>query len=153
MKRQKKLQPASPCRRRDNERGAALIMMLLISMMLLAAGGALVMTTAMTTTTVYDAGPESQAYYAAETGLEDTLNVLRGNRARSNAAGGGGAIADADKITLRRALARNTSNRAADPATNADGTPFPLRLSRWLNYNANFPDRVAISDNYTPVNG
>jgi hypothetical protein len=155
MKRQKKRHPASPSRRqrrRRNERGAALIMMLLVSMLLLSAGGALIMTTAMTSNTVYDAGPESQAYYAAETGLEDTLNVLRGNRAPNNAAGGG-AIPDADKISLRRALTRATSNSAGDPATKPDGSPFPLRLSRWLNYDANFPDRVAISNNYTPING
>jgi hypothetical protein len=64
---------------RRDERGAALIMMLLISMLLLAAGGALIMTTAMSTTTVYESTPEMQAYYAAETGLEDVLTVLRGN--------------------------------------------------------------------------
>lgn len=129
-------------------------MMLLISMLLLAAGGALIMTTAMTTTTIYDAGPEAQAYYAAETGLEDALNVLRGNRPPNNPTGGGGApVPDSDKIDLRRALTRATSNNAGDPTTNANGTPFPLRLSRWLNYNANFTDRVAITPNYSPLNG
>ena len=74
-------------RNRRDERGAALIMMLLISMLLLAAGGALIMTTSLTTTTIYDATPEAQAYYAAETGLDDTLNVLRGNRAPSGSEG------------------------------------------------------------------
>jgi hypothetical protein len=134
--------------RRQNERGAALIMMLLISMLLLAAGGALIMTTSMTATSVYDSTPESQAYYAAETGLEDTLNVLRGNRAPNNAGalGAGGVVNDADKISFRRALASNTSNAAGDQAA-------PPRLSRWLNYNANYPDRVAVSPNYNPMNG
>ncbi|HEX8130719.1 MAG TPA: hypothetical protein VF527_16585 [Pyrinomonadaceae bacterium] len=156
MKRQKQRNPTSQRgRRRQNERGAALIMMLLVSMLLLAAGGALIMTTAMTTGTVYDSGPEAQAYYAAETGLEDTLNVLRGNRPPNNPTGPGpgGGVPDADKINLRRALTRNTSNVAGDPTTKADGTPFPLRLSRWLNYNPNFTDRVAISPNYSPLNG
>ncbi|HZH31596.1 MAG TPA: hypothetical protein VEY11_12610 [Pyrinomonadaceae bacterium] len=155
MKRQKQRNPASRHDRRRNERGAALIMMLLISMLLLAAGGALIMTTAMTTGTVYDSGPEAQAYYAAETGLEDTLNVLRGNKPPNGSTppAPGGTIPDADKINMRRAVTRATSNAAGDPATRADGTPFPLRLSRWLNYNPNFPDRVAISPNYSPLNG
>jgi hypothetical protein len=153
MKRQKQRNPTSRDRRRHSERGAALIMMLLISMLLLAAGGALIMTTAMTTGTVYDSGPEALAYYAAETGLEDTLNVLRGNKPPNNPTGAGGVVPDADKINMRRAVMRATSNAAGDPATNANGTPFPLRLSRWLNYDPNFPDRVPISPNYSPLNG
>jgi hypothetical protein len=146
MKRRLKLNTTSRSRR--DERGAALIMMLLISMLLLAAGGALIMTTAMTATTVYDASPEAQAYYAAETGLEDALNVLRGNRAPNNAGalGAGGVVQDADKISFRRALISSTSNAAGDPAT-------PLRLSRWLNYDDEYPDRVAVSPDYNPMNG
>ncbi|HEY0098554.1 MAG TPA: hypothetical protein VGB76_06335, partial [Pyrinomonadaceae bacterium] len=81
----KKRNSTSTNRCRRNERGAALIMMLLISMLLLAAGGALIMTTALSTTTVYEATPEMQAYYAAETGLEDVLTVLRGNVAPQSA--------------------------------------------------------------------
>jgi hypothetical protein len=133
---------------RHNERGAALIMMLLISMLLLAAGGALIMTTAMTATTVYDSAPEAQAYYAAETGLEDALNVLRGNRPPNNvgAPGPGGTVRDADKISFRRAIMNSTSNTAGD------GSALP-RLSRWLNYHPNFTDRVAIGPNYSPLNG
>jgi hypothetical protein len=143
----RKTKPTNNTLRRD-ERGAALIMMLLISMLLLAAGGALIMTTSLTATTVYDAGPEAQAYYAAETGLEDTLNVLRGNRAPNNAGalGAGGAIPEADKISFRRALAKSTSNTTGDSST------LP-RLSRWMNYHPNYTDRVAISPNYTPMNG
>lgn len=79
MKNTKKRRANSKTNRRRDERGAALIMMLLISMLLLAAGGALIMTTALSTTTVYESTPEMQAYYAAETGLEDVLTVLRGN--------------------------------------------------------------------------
>ncbi|HEY9403281.1 MAG TPA: hypothetical protein VIQ24_11495 [Pyrinomonadaceae bacterium] len=146
MKRRQK--PTTTSRSRQQERGAALIMMLLISMMLLAAGGALIMTTAMTATTVYDATPEAQAYYAAETGLEDTLNVLRGNRAPNNpgALGAGGEIPEEDKISFRRALAKITSNTPGDEAAQP-------RLSRWLNYHPDFPDRVAIGPNYSPLNG
>lgn len=146
MKRRQK--PAHTSRsRRHHERGAALIMMLLISMLLLAAGGALIMTTSMTATSVYDSTPEAQAYYAAETGLEDTLNVLRGNRAPSAAPSCVPAITDEpQKISFRRALMGCASNAAGDPAT-------PLRLSRWLDYDDEFTDRVAISPDYNPVNG
>lgn len=145
--RQKKPNTTSRSRRQD-ERGAALVMMLLISMLLLAAGGALIMTTAMTATTVYESAPEALAYYAAETGLEDTLNVLRGNRAPNNVGGPapGGGVQDADKISFRRAVMNNTSNTAGDSATRP-------RLSRWLNYHPNFTDRVAIGPNYSPLNG
>lgn len=146
MKRRRKITTTS--RRSRNERGAALVMMLLISMLLLAAGGALVMTTSLTATTVYDATPEAQAYYAAETGLEDALNVLRGNRAPNNAGtpGAGGAIPDADKISFRRALANSTSNTAGDSSDRP-------RLSRWLNYHPTFTDRVALNPSYSPLNG
>jgi hypothetical protein len=85
MKNTTKRSTISNNRCRRDERGAALIMMLLISMLLLAAGGALIMTTALSTTTVYEATPEMQAYYAAETGLEDVMTVLRGNVAPQSA--------------------------------------------------------------------
>jgi hypothetical protein len=62
-----------------SERGAALITMLLISMLLLAAGGALIMTSALSGTNSTDSSAETQAYYAAEAGVQSTLNVLRGN--------------------------------------------------------------------------
>ena len=145
MKRRPK--PTAIPRSRRDERGAALIMMLLISMLLLAAGGALIMTTSLTASSVYDATPESQDYYAAETGLDDTLNVLRGNRAPNNAGVVvAGVVPDADKISFRRALTNSTSNTAGD------SSELP-RLSRWMNYHPNYTDRVAISANYNPLNG
>ncbi len=63
--------------RRDGERGAALISVLLISMLLLSAGGVLLLTTSMSATAPIDASAEMQAYYAAEAGLQRTLNILR----------------------------------------------------------------------------
>ncbi|HEV7905954.1 MAG TPA: hypothetical protein VGO96_19090, partial [Pyrinomonadaceae bacterium] len=84
MKKSKKRSANRKASRR-NERGAALIMMMLIAMLLLAAGGALIMSTALSTGSVYEATPETQAYYAAEAGLEDVLTVLRGNIAPLNA--------------------------------------------------------------------
>ncbi|HYO99417.1 MAG TPA: hypothetical protein VER76_04460 [Pyrinomonadaceae bacterium] len=154
MKSQKKKQKQPATRNRRDERGAALIMMLLVSMLLLAAGGALIMTTALTTTTVYESAPETLAYYAAETGLEDTLNVLRGNGQASAAPSCAPAVADPQKISFRRALTRCTSNLDAD----SQAATFPLRLSRWLNYNyqppdLTYPDRVALTPGYSPLNG
>jgi hypothetical protein len=111
-------------RRRRDERGAALIMMLLISMLLLAAGGALIMTTALSTTTVYESTPEMQAYYAAETGLEDVLAVLRGNTPPQVA----GAVAPASASPSSSVLA-SVSNFASSaysafmPTASAAPTP------------------------------
>jgi hypothetical protein len=62
---------------RKNERGAALISVLLISTLLLSAGGVLLLTTSMSATNPLDATAEMQAYYAAEAGLQRTLNVMR----------------------------------------------------------------------------
>lgn len=62
---------------RDRERGAALISVLLISTLLLTAGGVLILTTSMSATNPIDAQAEMQAFYAAEAGLQRTLNVMR----------------------------------------------------------------------------
>jgi hypothetical protein len=63
--------------RRAGERGAALVSVLLISTLLMTAGGVLLMTTSMSATAPLDAAAEMQAYYAAEAGLQRTLNVMR----------------------------------------------------------------------------
>jgi hypothetical protein len=77
---------SKPTRERQNERGAALITAILLSLLLLAAGGTLVLTTSMTGITALDSTAEMQAYYAAESGMSRTLEVLRGN-VPSNPAG------------------------------------------------------------------
>jgi hypothetical protein len=64
---------------RRNERGAALICVLLISALLLSAGGVLLLTTSLSATNAIDATAEMQAYYAAEAGLQRTLNIVRSN--------------------------------------------------------------------------
>src|SRR5438270_6625901 len=74
-----KTKAENPRAARDGERGAALITALLVSMLLLAAGGALLVTTGMTAGNAVDTTAEAQAYYAAESGLEATLSVVRGN--------------------------------------------------------------------------
>lgn len=66
-----------PSCERQTERGMALVAVLLISSLLLTAGGLLLLTTSMSTTNTADSAAEVQAYYAAEAGLQRTLNVLR----------------------------------------------------------------------------
>ena len=132
---------------RDDERGAALITALLLTLLMLIAGGALIVTTTMSATNTGDSAAEMQAYYAAESGLQETLSVLRGNVAPnplfvSNPNGG---VADLNKINFSRAVSTTTSNVSGD-------TSAP-RLSRWLSYSATYTDRVLLSNNYTPLNG
>lgn len=123
--------------RQPNERGAALITTLMISTLLLTAGGALILTTAMATTNSYDSTSETQAYYAAEAGLQATLNVLRGNVGPS--------------LTYRDAIIPANSNKAGDPATTAT-TPW-ARLSKWLTYDDAFTDRVVLTTPYSSLTG
>lgn len=140
----------------ERERGAALVTTLLISMLLLAAGGMLLLTTASTGVNTFDSSAEMQAYYAAEAGVQETLNVLRGHVLPNPlfVANPAGTVAPENRISFRKAHDRATSNRAGDP-TSAD---FPRRLSRWLPYNhtpsgLTYADRVAISESYNPISG
>src|SRR6185503_2715284 len=74
-----KTRPQTPPEKRKGERGAALWTALAVSMLVLAAGSALILTTSMSATSSVDAIAETQAYYAAEAGLQESLNVIRGN--------------------------------------------------------------------------
>jgi hypothetical protein len=130
---------------RPRERGAALITVMLISMLLLLAGGALIMVTSMSAANAADATAESQAYYAAESGLQASLGVLRGNAAPNPLINTLSASAAENKITFRYALTADKSNKTSDT--------HPPRLSRWLNYDSTYTDRVLLSDNYTPLSG
>lgn len=136
---------------RTSERGAALITALLFSLLILTAGGALVMTTAMSVGNAYDTAAEMEAYYAAEAGMQATLNVLRGNVAPNPLfiANPTGAVAEANKITFRKAVTRADSNKSTDATT------LPVRLSRWLDYSATHSDRVIVGDaaTYSPISG
>ena len=135
---------------RRGERGAALVMTLLISTLLLAAGGTLVFSTMMSATGAIDSTPEQQAYYAAESGLQGALNVLRGNVAPNPALSAG------QTMTFTRALTLADSND-----TVGGDTATVSRLSRWLQYN--YPtnaglaarDRVVLGDAaaYSPITG
>lgn len=141
---------------KQNERGAALITTLLITMLLLAAGGMLILTTASTGVSTFDATAELQAYYGAEAGIQDTLNVLRGHVLPNPlfVANPTGTIAPENRIDFRKALTAATSNLSTDPTS----AGFPNRLSRWLAYDytpygASYADRVGLSQSYNPISG
>lgn len=102
--------PARPCEARPTERGAALVTILLLSTLLLLAGGALIVKTSGAVGVAYDGTAETEAYYAAEAGMQAALNVMRGNH--ENAAG--------DKATFRNAVLLGNA-----------------RLGAWLGYNGN----------------
>lgn len=130
---------------RRGERGAALVSTLLISMLLLAAGGAVIMSTTISATNAFDSTAETQAYYAAQSGLQATLNVLRGNVAPNPLIDTSSSTAPGNMITFRKAVTASTSNLAGD----ANGP----RLSRWMTYDSTYNDRVVISQPYTAING
>jgi Tfp pilus assembly protein PilX len=126
----------APRRGADGERGAALVTSLMLSTLLLVAGGALILTTSTGTVTAADSTAEMQAYYAAESGLQSALAVLRGNvppRAGHNTGG------TRMRNNFRAANQLAVSNVAADAANNPDNNAATndgfARLSGWLPYN------------------
>src|SRR6185369_10841255 len=130
---------------RHSERGAALVTVLLISTLMLATGGALILLTSASSRNAIDSTAEMQAYYAAEAGMQNTLNVLRGN-VSANAAMPAGTT-----INFRKAIDLTTSNLSTDTSTSP-------RLSGWLNYNytptgETNPQRVGLTSSYTATTG
>ena len=135
---------------RVNERGAALVTVLLFSVLLLSAGGALIMTTAISATNAVDGTAETQAYYAAEAGMQATLAVIRGNVAPNPLFDTSSPTSDATKISFRKAVSVSSSNASGDYVTSSN----IARLSRWLNYNALTSDsRIEISSPYSILSG
>ncbi len=128
-----------------SERGAALLTVLLLSTLLLAAGSTLLFVTTLSGRTAIDSTAEMQAYYAAEGGLQATLDVLRGN-VSPNAS-----MPSGSKINFRNAITLSASNLPGDGSTSP-------RLSGWLAYDytptgATAPDRVSLTPSYAPMNG
>src|SRR5919106_3326423 len=85
---------------RHGEKGAALVISILIATLLLAVAGTVILTSSMSATTSIDATAELQAYYGAESGLEATLNVIRGHVTPNG-------IPANTKIGFRNAVDRN----------------------------------------------
>lgn len=123
---------------RKSERGAALIMVLFATLLILACALMLVLTTTISTTNAISSTDEMQAYYAAEAGLQEALNVLRGNVAPHPN--------DGTKINFKNAINVGTSNNPSSGVA---------QLSRWLvyNYPTDTPNRVTLSPNYSTTDG
>jgi hypothetical protein len=106
---------------REGEKGAALVISILIATLLLAVAGTVILTTGMSATTSVEGTAELQAYYAAESGLEDALNVIRGHVAPHG-------IASSTKMNFLNAVTPLKSNVPGDPSTSV------ARLSAWMDY-------------------
>src|SRR6185503_19987707 len=132
-----KTRPQTPPEKRKGERGAALWTVLAVSMLLLTAGSALILTTSMSATSSVDSIAETQAYYAAEAGLQQSLNVLRGN-------------VTTPTFTFSTAADCGSGNKSGDATTHS-------RLSNWLAYRnaTSYTDRVALTpaSTYSPLTG
>src|SRR6185503_12563526 len=130
-----KTRPQTPPEKRKGERGAALWTVLAVSMLLLTAGSALILTTSMSATSSVDSIAETQAYYAAEAGLQQSLNVMRGNVATPT-------------FTFATAADCASGNVSGDTTTYS-------RLSKWLTYGntTGYSDRVTLTANYTALTG
>lgn len=146
----------------NGERGAALVMVLLISSILLVAVIGLLMEASMNTANVTDATAEVQAYYAAESGIQSVVNVLRGNTVLPNSLRidpTKPATAPANRINYFRATRLLTSNSTAPTAVQCAAASPPLdctaRLSRWMTYDATYTDRVILGNpsTYDPQTG
>ena len=125
--------------RHRTQRGAALIIMLLVSLLILAGALMLMVATTTSATNAISSTDEIQAYYAAEAGLQEALNVLRGNVAPHPN--------DGSKINFKNAINVGTSNNPSSGVA---------QLSRWLVYNyptTGTPDRVTLSPSYSTVDG
>ena len=123
---------------RESERGAALIMVLFTSLLILAGALMLLLTTTISATNAISSTDETQAYYAAEAGLQDALNVLRGNVAPHPN--------DGTKMNFKNAINVGTSNNPSSGVA---------QLSRWLvyDYPSGTPNRVTLSPNYSTNDG
>lgn len=108
---------------RHGEKGAALVISILIATLLLAVAGTVILTSGMSATTSIEGTAELQAYYAAESGLEATLNVIRGHVAPKG-------IPTTTRMSFRNAVDTAKSNHPSDKST--VGT-----LSAWLDYAPN----------------
>lgn len=130
---------------RDSEKGAALVMALVMSFLVLVACAGLLMEVTTNSANVTDAAAEQQAYYAAESGIQAAIYVLRDNVRLPD-----DKLIDptkpasdpANRIDYLKALNISDSNRAAG-SDRLDSVP---RLSRWLSYDPDWPDRVTMDD-------
>ena len=105
---------------RHGEKGAALVISILIATLLLAVAGTVILTSGMSATTSIEGTAELQAYYAAESGLEATLNVIRGHVSPTGLPSG-------TRMNFRNAVDITKANKPSDKSEVST-------LSAWLNY-------------------
>lgn len=132
-----KLDTTNKINSRAGERGAALVTMLLVSILLLGAGGALIMTTMMSANNAIGSTPEMQAYYVAESGMQSTLNVLRGNTQPL--------VTATDRMSFRTAIIPEISN--------GPGNNGAVRLAGWLPYNDRLDPASLVPVNLGTITG
>src|SRR5687768_11950089 len=124
---------------REGERGAALITVLMISFLLIVAVAALLLEASTNAANVTDATAEEQAYYAAESGIQTAVNILRHRPVPSPLIDPTKPATDPiNKITYLKAAKPVDSNYPNDPNTTA-AQPI-ARLSRWMTYDDTYPD-------------
>jgi len=127
-------------------------MALVMSFLVLVACAGLLLEVTTNSANVTDAASEQQAYYAAESGIQAAIYVLRDNVRLPN-----DILIDptkqasdpANRIDYLKALNIADSNLAAG----SDGLDSVPRLSRWLKYNPDWPDRVTMDNPYDEHNG
>src|SRR5687768_17210464 len=105
---------------RHGEKGAALVISILIATLLLAVAGTVILTSGMSATTSIEGTAELQAYYAAESGLEATLNVIRGHVSPTGLPSG-------TRMNFLNAVDITKANKPSDKSEVST-------LSAWLNY-------------------
>jgi hypothetical protein len=124
---------------RKSERGAALIAVLMISFLLMVAVAALLLEASANSSNVTDATAEEQAYYAAESGIQTAVNILRNSPVPNPLiVPSASPTATVNKISYLKAARPADSNYPTDPNTTA-ATPI-ARLSRWMTYDDSYPD-------------
>lgn len=121
----------------NNQSGAALITTLLVATLLLMVGAALVITTNLGAVLSVDSTSESQAYYCAEAGVNNALNVLRGN------------IAGSTNATFRNAATNSTLAPWLTYNATIDGTSvISLNSSPQMGYTVTVtdPDNTPVAE-------
>ncbi|MBA3354104.1 MAG: hypothetical protein H0U23_17065, partial [Blastocatellia bacterium] len=125
-------------------------MALLVSFLLLVASAGLILESTANTMNVTDSTAEQQAFNAAESGIQAAVYALRDNitlpddRLLDDTQE---PDAPANRINYLRALDPEFSNLTT---TGADAVP---RMSRWMSYSEDFPDRIGMGEGYIPQTG
>jgi hypothetical protein len=89
-----------------------------------------------------------QAYYAAEAGLQTTLDILRGNVASLD----GSSAPSNFLVAITPSTSNYTGDTVATPTSCGNGLSS-ARLSKWLPYDSIFTDRVPLTSGYNTMNG